>query len=87
MKIKKGFILRDVAGTAFVVATGALSKSFQGLIKLNETGSVIWKELEAGADESEIVEKLAAEYDAPKELIEQDVKEFIAKLEKDGILE
>ena len=87
MKIKKGFVLRDVAGTAFVVAAGALSKSFQGLIKLNETGSVIWKELETGADESEIVEKLAAEYDAPKEIIEQDVKEFIAKLEKDGILE
>lgn len=87
MKIKKGFILREVAGTTLVVATGALSKSFLGVIKLNETGKVIWHLLEEGASEQDVIDKLASEYDAPKELIEQDVRAFISKLEKDNILE
>ena len=32
MKIKSGFIKRDVAGKTMVVATGELSKSFKGMI-------------------------------------------------------
>ena len=35
MKLKPGFVLREVAGQALVIATGELSKQFKGMIKLN----------------------------------------------------
>lgn len=49
MRIKDGFVMRDVAGQAVVIATGEASKDFHGMVKLNETGAVIWRGLEGGA--------------------------------------
>lgn len=38
MRIKDGFVMRKVAGKYVVVATGEASRSFHGMIKLNDTG-------------------------------------------------
>lgn len=38
MKIKKGFVVRKVAGENIVVPVGGMSKTFHGMIKLNDTG-------------------------------------------------
>lgn len=88
MKIKEGFILRDVADKTFVVAVGELSKTFTGIITLNETGKFIWQLLATGSTEEEIVEKLLQECeDAKREVVENDVKNFIEQLKGDKILE
>lgn len=88
MKIREGFILRDVAGKTFVVATGELSKSFKGMITLNETGKYIWKLLENGAEKEEIVEAIMKDYDVQdRALVENDVNVFIEKLAGDNIIE
>lgn len=88
MKIRQGFILRDVAGKTFVVATGELSKSFKGMITLNETGKFIWNLLEKGEDRDSIVSAIMSEYSVDdKAMIEEDVDTFIGKLAKDNILE
>ena len=42
MKIKNGFVVREIAGECVVVALGEASKVFNGIIKLNETGKIIW---------------------------------------------
>ena len=55
MKIKKGFVLRDVAGRSVVVATGAAAKKFRGMIMLNDTGKEIWIRLQKGMDQEEII--------------------------------
>ena len=41
MKIKSGFILRDVGGKTFVVAVGERSREFKSMVTLNETGKFI----------------------------------------------
>ena len=88
MKIKSGFIKRDVAGKTMVVATGELSKSFKGMITLNETGKFIWELLENDITKEEIVNKMLEVYEGvSKELIENDVDKFISKLMEDNILE
>ena len=58
MKIKNGFILRDVGNKTFVVAVGELSKTFNGMITLNETGKYIWQLLDNEITEEEIVAKI-----------------------------
>ena len=88
MKIKSGFILKDLVGKTCVVAVGERSKEFKGMVFLNETGKFIWKVLESGATKDEIVDKLLNEYEgATREEIEADVNTFIENLAKDNILE
>ncbi|MBQ7412153.1 MAG: PqqD family protein [Clostridia bacterium] len=88
MKIREGFILRDVAGQSFVVATGALSREYQGMITLNETGKFIWQCLEKQMSSDQIVDAVVAEYeDADRAVVAKDVEGFINKLVKDKIVE
>ncbi|MBQ3018354.1 MAG: PqqD family protein [Clostridia bacterium] len=88
MKIKKGFILRDVGGKTYVVAVGELSKTFNGMVTLNETGKFLWQELEKGATKEELLVKMLSEFEgAEEETVKQDIDMFISKLEKDKVLE
>ncbi len=88
MKIKSGFILRDVAGKTFVVATGELSKSFKGMITLNETGKFIWNLLANDTTKEEIVDKMLEVYEGvERSIVENDVEIFVEKLVRDNILE
>ena len=54
---------------------------------LDEVGSRIWNLAEAGFAPSSIAEKLAQEYDAPAQKLEQDVQAFIAHLKHSRLLE
>lgn len=87
MKIKQGFVMRDVAGQAVAIATGEASKSFHGMVKLNDTGAVIWNGIEKGLDEAEIAERLAAGYDVEADQALKDVGSFIARMRDAGLVE
>ena len=80
MKIKDGFVLREVAGSFIVVAIGEAVKNFNGIINLNETGAFLWKILEKGATQEELVAKLLEEYDVDDKTAAEDVGKFINKL-------
>lgn len=79
--------MRDVAGQAVAVATGEASKSFHGMIKLNSTGSKIWRGIEAGDNETAIADSLANEYGIDPEQALADVITFIARMREIGIVE
>ena len=88
MKLKEGFILRQIADTYIVVAIGEEAKKANVMITLNETGKLIWQTLENGATKEEVVEKILSVYEgADKETVEKDVALFIERLAKDNILE
>ena len=55
MKIKKGLILREVAGSYIVVAVGNMAKNFNSIINLNESSALLWKELEKGAEKDDLI--------------------------------
>ena len=80
MRIKDGFVLREVAGQNMVIATGEASKNFHGMIKLNSTGKDIWQGLQEGLSEEEIIERLREKYQVDAERAGQDVKEFLNKM-------
>ena len=87
MKIKTGFILRSVGGNRMVVATGARSKEFGGMIRLNESGSVLWNTLAKGASGEELVAALLGEYDVDQATAEADVSAFLETLREAGVLD
>ncbi len=87
MKIKQGFILREVAGNFIVVAVGSAVKEFNGVINLNETGAFLWKQLQDGCDEEGLVQALLGEYDVEEDLARKDVKTFVEKLQGAKLLD
>lgn len=87
MKIKRGFIVKEIAGQYVVIALGAASKIFNGIIKLNDSGKFIWDKLAVGADKDDIVNALLEEYDVDRTVAEADVDKFIDELKGANILE
>ena len=87
MKIKSGFVAREVAGQSIVVALGEASKTFNGMIKLNGTGRLIWDMLADGKTKDEIVDRFVAEYDVERSVADKDVTVFIETLQGADILE
>lgn len=80
MKIKDGFILREIAGNFIVIAIGNAVKDFNGVITLNETGAFLWKQLEKGATKEQLLEALLNEYKVDNQVAEQHIDKFIEKL-------
>lgn len=87
MKIKKNFILREVAGTFVVVAVGEAVKDFNMVINLNKTGAFIWKQLEQGVTKEELVERLIGEYDVEEQVAKRDVEAFLLKIMEANLLD
>ena len=67
MKIKEGFVLREVAGSYVVVAVGNAVKTFNGIINLNETGAFLWKQMEKGCDVEGLTQAILSEYEIEEE--------------------
>lgn len=80
MKIKDGFMLRQVGGQAIVVAVGEASRDFNGIIKLNGVGQFLWEALTEDTTEEALVEKVLSSYEVEKDVASADVAAFVAKL-------
>ena len=87
MKIKKGFVIREIAGQSVVIAAGSASRIFNGIIKLNETGKLIWTKLAEGTDREETVAALLEEYEVDRATVEKDYDNFVNTLLGAGIIE
>lgn len=87
MKIKEGYILREVAGNNIIVAVGGESVNFDGIKTLNETGTFLWRNIEKGMDEEMLINALTDEYEVDAETAKADVKEFVSLLINNGLIE
>lgn len=87
MKIKKGFVMQKIGDTTVVVSTGELSRTFHGMIELNETGAEIWKCVEEGMSVLEIANKFSQEYDVDIQKATDDVTKIINKMLDAGVFE
>lgn len=85
MKLKDGFILRNVAGETVVLPSGE-GLNLNMMITLNGTGEFLWKRLEIGAEKEELVQALLAEYDVDEATANIAVERFVEKLSANGFL-
>lgn len=86
MKIKDGFVLRDVAGETVVVASGS-ELNLNMLVTLNETFRFLWEKCDGGIDEEKLVKALLAEYDVDEALAKKAVAHFIAQMREYDFIE
>jgi hypothetical protein len=54
-------------------------------LTLDEAGAIIWQELERGTPVDRIPDRLAAEFDAPVELLRADTERFLGELARRGL--
>lgn len=87
MRIKDGFLLREVAGSFIVVPVGAAAMDFGGMMTLNPVGAFVWKAMETDTDENAVVEKILAEYEIDRDTAARDVHIYVEKLRAAGLLE
>ena len=85
MKMKEGFLLRQVAGQTVVLPIGG-DMDLNMMITLNETGAFLWEKLQEETDEAALVAALLAEYDVDEATAKQAVDGFVAKLNDNGFL-
>lgn len=86
MKLKSGFLLRQVAGQCFVIPSGD-HLNLDMIITLNDTGRFLWERLESGAQEDELAAALAGEYEVAEDRARESVIRFVKQLEEHGFLE
>ena len=87
MKIREGFLLRNVAGNNVVVPIGQATLDFNGMMSLNETGAFIFSKMLDGTTKDQLIEDLISEYEVEREIAQKDVDDFIKKVEGEGLLE
>lgn len=87
MKIKEGFILKEVADSYIVVPVGDNLVDFSAMVTVNEVGSFIWQKLSVGSDIEELIKAITLEYEVDQATATTDVNEFIDKLKEINVLE
>ena len=86
LQLNKNFVLRKVCGLNVVLPTGANVKDFGGALNLNDTGALIYEQLQAGKTVEETVSALVAAYDVTPETALADVQEAIDSLREAGVV-
>lgn len=87
MKIKKGFVLRRVLDEAIVVASGEASKTFHGMIKLNDSAADIWQWISEGKEADAIAKLLSVKYEISLEKAAADTAAMIKSMTENGLFE
>ena len=87
MKLKKDYVLRQVADTWVVLPLADASVDFNGMLKLNDSGAMLWKVLEQGGGKDALVDALTGEYNVSRQQAQADVDEFLTKLMQSGCMQ
>ena len=88
MKIKDGFVLREMCGEHIVAAEGLQNINFNKLISLNSTAAFLWKALEGKEfTQEEMAQLLVDEYSIDMELAMTDSGNLMKSWEEAGVAE
>lgn len=85
MKLKNGFVVREVAGKTVAVSVGG--GAFRGMITLNGTAAFLWDALQSDTNEDALATKLTEAYEIDEVTAKKDVSVFLHKLRKAGLLD
>ena len=87
MKIKDGFLLRQIVDVWVVVPLGERVVDFNGMLKVSDSGALLWKRLAgAGASREELLADLLAAYEVDAETAARDMDEFLGSLRQAELL-
>lgn len=86
-RIKDGFIIRKIGAQIMAVPTGKMTSEIHGMIALTESGELLWKALEKGADIGTLADILTENYEVERDVALADAEKFVSGLEQQGALQ
>ena len=84
MKIKEGFILREVAGDVVVLPSGDLE--INAMITLNETAAFLWKAMEQEITREELIQASVKAYSVDEKTAAEAIDGFVEQLKANDFL-
>ena len=89
MRIKKGFVLREVCGERVIMGEGLGAINFGKQLALNGTAAWLWQQAQTMGDFTveALAEKLCEEYDVTTDEAQADVAEIIAEWQNVSVIE
>lgn len=87
MRIKDGFVKREIAGSYIVVPVGNTIEEFNGMITLNESGSFFWDCFKKDITLEQAVKMVTDEYDIDPQTAAKDIENFTELLKTNNLLE
>ena len=85
LKIKEGYIMRQVAGEYVVLPTGT-DLPLNRMITLNKTGAFLWERLQTGMEEADLVAALLETYEVDENLALRSTRNFVDSLRQHQLL-
>ena len=89
MKIKKGFVLREVCGENVIIGEGLGAINFGKMLALNESAAWLWKQAQEMGDFTidSLAAKLCEEYDVTADEAKNDVTVILKEWQDVGVIE
>lgn len=89
MRIKNGFVLRQVCGENVIVGEGLGAINFGKMLALNETAAWLWQQAVAMGDFTvdALAQKLCDEYEVSLDEAKADVTAIVTEWQNVGVLE
>ena len=87
IKLKSGIMLKKVMGNYMIISTQSSASYLNSMQTTNETGAFLWKFLEKGTSEDEMLKALLEEFDVSEEAAREDIRGFIKKISDAGLIE
>ena len=89
MRIKNGFVLRQVCGENVIVGEGLGAINFGKMLALNETAAWLWQQAVAMGDFTvdALAQKLCDEYEVSLDEAKVDVTAIVTEWQNVGVLE
>lgn len=88
MKVKKGFVLRNICGENIIVAEGKENIDFTKIISMNESSAFLWNNVKDTEFDAETLKTLlCGEYEVDDATAAKDAKALLAKWQDAGIVE
>lgn len=82
MKLKKKFIVREVAGEYILIPTGEGVTEYNGIFTISPVAALAIELMEKDSTRDEIIQKILDEFDTDRETAEKDFDVFIGQLEE-----
>jgi hypothetical protein len=87
MRIKSGFIIREIAGSPVIIPIGERVIDYKGMMLPNETGAFLWRELQNETTFERLLQSMLDAYDVEEATASADIEEFLNELRSVGALE
>lgn len=87
MKTNNNFIFRTIADEHLLIPVGEAAVHTKGLIALSESGALLYRRLQGGCAQDDLIAALTAEYNVSEEEAARDIETFLDQMRQLNMLE